>query len=53
MRKILNMDEVIRQCNGLPLGHGRTASCSLVSFDDDQAFPDIVRRLQDVDVLVW
>ena len=52
LRKILNLDEVMRQCNGLPLGHGRRADCDLVSFDADQDFPDVVRLLQDMDVLV-
>ena len=52
LRKILNLDEVIRQCNGFPLSHARIANCSLVSFDADQDFPDTVQLLQDVDVLV-
>lgn len=53
LRKILNLDDIIKQCNGLPLGHGQTANCSLVSFDTNQDFPDTVRLLQDMDVLVW
>ena len=53
LREILNLDDVIRQCSGLPLGHGRTAHCSLVSFDANHDFPDAVRLLQDMDVLVW
>jgi len=52
LRKILNMDEVISQCNGLVVGHGRSANCSLVTFDAEQDFPATVQLLQSMDVLV-
>lgn len=54
-RHILNLKDLLRQCNELDVGEGgntRRVECIAVSFDDVGDFSALLAELQTIDILV-